>query len=97
MQNLLRKFPNHTDRDPPPPLQIPIDNEGVVKDVHRTINAQTPTYDLLSPNYDILQAIQTTLNNLPIRMDIAHVHGHQDQHKLWHELDIREKINVLAG
>jgi hypothetical protein len=95
IQNLLRKFPNHTDTNPPP-LQIPVDNEGVVKDVHRTINAQTPTYDLLSPDHDILQAIRTILNDLPIRTDIAHVHGHQDRHKLWHELDIREKINVLA-
>jgi hypothetical protein len=30
-------------------------------------------------------------------MDIAHVKGHKDRHKLWHELDIGEKeINVLA-
>ena len=95
IQNLLRKFPNHTDTDPPP-LQIPIDNDGVVQDVHRTINAQTPTYDLLSPDHDILQAIRTILNDLPIRTDISHVHGHQDRHKLWHELDRREQINVLA-
>ena len=33
---------------------------------------------------------------MPIRTDILHVHGHQDQHKLWHELDRREQINVLA-
>jgi hypothetical protein len=46
---------------------IPVDNEGVVKDVHRTINAQTPTYDLLSPDFDILQAIRTKLNELPIQ------------------------------
>jgi hypothetical protein len=37
---------NHTGSNPHPLLLIPIDNEGVVKDVHRTINAQTPTYDL---------------------------------------------------
>jgi hypothetical protein len=96
IQKLLRKFPNHTDTNPPP-LLIPVDNDGVVKDVHHTINAQTPTYDLLSPDFDILcQAIRTKLNELPIRTDIAHVKGHQDRHKLWHELDIREKINVLA-
>jgi hypothetical protein len=42
-----------------------VDNKGVIKDVHRTINAQTPTYDLLSPEFDILQAIRTKLNELP--------------------------------
>jgi hypothetical protein len=97
IQKLLRKFPNQTETNPPP-LLIPVDKDGgVVKDVHRTINAQTPTYDLLSPNFDILQAIRTTKRKeLPIRMDIAHGKGHQDRHKLWHELDIHEKINVLA-
>jgi hypothetical protein len=99
IQNLLRKFPNHTETNPPP-LQIPVDtNEGVVvQDVHRTtINEQTPTFDLLSPDYDILQAIRTILLiDLLIRTDIAHVCGHQDRHKLWHELDNREQINVLG-
>jgi hypothetical protein len=32
-----------------------------------------PTYDLLGPDFDILQAIRTKLNELPIRTDIAHV------------------------
>jgi hypothetical protein len=66
--------------------------------VHRTIKAQMPTYNLqpTQPDFDILQAIRTKLNELPIQMDIAHVKGHQDRHKLWQELDIHEKINVLA-
>jgi hypothetical protein len=66
------KFPNHSDTNPLP-LLIPVDNNGVVKELHRTINAQTPTYDLLSPDFDILQAIRAKLNELPIRTDIAHV------------------------
>ena len=45
IQNLLRKFPNHTDTDPPP-LQIPVNNNGVVKDVHRTIMSQMPNANL---------------------------------------------------
>jgi hypothetical protein len=50
-QELLRQFPNHTGSNNPHPLLIPVDNEGVIKDAHRTINAQTPTtYNLLSPN-----------------------------------------------
>ena len=55
------------------------------------------TYDLLSPDYNILQAIRNILINLPIRTDIAHIRGHQDRHKTWHELDNREQINVLAN
>jgi hypothetical protein len=77
IQELLRQFPNHTGSNLLP-LPIPVDNEGVVKDVHRTINAQMPTYDLLSPDFDILQAICTKLNELPIQTDIAHVKSHQD-------------------
>jgi hypothetical protein len=47
-QNLLHQYLNHTGSNPHP-LLIPVDNKGVVKDVlHRTINAQTPTYDLSS-------------------------------------------------
>jgi hypothetical protein len=87
IHKLLQKYPNHTTgTDPRPyPLPIPVDNEGVVKDVHhRIINAQTPTYDLLlSPDFDIMQAIRTKINELPIRTDIAHVRGHQDRTKPW--------------
>ena len=58
-------YPSHTD-SAPPPLPIPVDNEGVEKDAHCTINHQTSTFDLISPDFDILQAIRTTLNALPI-------------------------------
>jgi hypothetical protein len=78
IQELLQQFPNHTGTNPLP-LTIPVDNDGIVKEVHRTINAQTPTYELLSPDFDILQAIRTKLNELPIPTDIAHVKGHQDR------------------
>jgi hypothetical protein len=63
------------------------------------INAQTPTYDLLSHDFDILQeAIRTKLNEVPSWPAIAHVKGHQDRTKflLWHEFDLRLKINMLA-
>jgi hypothetical protein len=95
--HLLHQYPNHTGSNPHP-LLILIANEGVVKDVHdRTINAQTRTYDLLSHDFDILQAIRTKLNELTIRRtDIAHVKGQQDRTNLWHKLDLRAKINVLA-
>jgi hypothetical protein len=65
----------------PPPLLIPVDNDGVVKDAHRIINDLTPTYDLLHPNYNILQAIRSTINVLPITTFIEHVKGHHDKNK----------------
>jgi hypothetical protein len=42
-----------------------------------------PTYDLLvlSPDFEVLQAICTKLNDLPIRTDIADIEGHQDRTK----------------
>jgi hypothetical protein len=97
IQELLLQFPNHTGSNPLP-LPIPVDNEGVVKDVHRIITTtqETPTYDLLSPDFDILQAIHTKLTELPIPTDIAHIKGHQDRTKSWDELDLKAKINVLA-
>jgi hypothetical protein len=67
-----KQFPNHTSSNPPP-LVIPVDDDGIVKDVHRTINDHPPTYDLLIPHYDILQAIRAILHDLRIHTDIAHV------------------------
>jgi hypothetical protein len=95
VQLLLARYPSHTNSDPPP-LPIPIDNDSVVKDVHQTINDQSPTFHLLSPDYDIMQAIRTTLKDLPISTEIYHVKGHQDQQKHWSELDPCAQINVLA-
>jgi hypothetical protein len=101
IQLLLDTRPNHTN-SAPPPLPIPVDIEGVVKDVvHHTINNQMSTFDLISPDFDILQAIRMTIKALPVsRTEIAHVKGHQDRHKKqWDELlDICAQINgvVLA-
>jgi hypothetical protein len=93
IHEVLKQYPNHTGTNPHP-LLIPVDNDGVVKDVHRIINAQTPTNDLLSPDFDIMQAIRTKLIELPIRTDVAHVKGQEDRTKLWHELDLRAKTQA---
>jgi len=97
LYTLLIRFPNPNPDRPTPILPIPVDNEGVVLDVHCTINNQTPTFDLISPDYDILQAIRVTLQALPIRTKIFHVKGHQDNHHDFNDLDIYVKINVLAN
>jgi hypothetical protein len=56
----------------------------------------TPTFDYLSPDYDIMQAICLTLRELPIDVSVYHVKGHQDRTKHWTELDPSAQINVLA-
>jgi hypothetical protein len=43
-----------------------------------------------------MQAIQTTLTDLPIRVEIFHVKAHQDRDKYWSELDPSTQINILA-
>jgi hypothetical protein len=45
-----------------------------------------------SADYDILQAMRTTIKKLPIDIDIFHVKGHQDRTKHWADA----RINVLA-
>jgi len=95
IKNLLEEYPNHTDNEPTP-LPIPVDNQAVIADVHRVFNQQSSTYAHISSDFDILQAIRTTIENLPIRTNIAHVSSHQDDTTPWDELDNRAKINVLA-
>jgi hypothetical protein len=87
---LLVQFPNT------PSLPILIDNKAVVTDVNQTTNPQTPTFDLLSPDYDILQAIRETVGALPIQIKVFHINGHQDRTKRWEELNAYAQINVLA-
>ena len=95
--NLLKAHPDtNPDNDTPPLLPIPVDNEGVVKDIHRTINDQIPTFHLLSPDYNILQAIRSLLDTLPIITNIFHVKSHQDKIKPLEELTFDAQINVLA-
>jgi hypothetical protein len=95
MKALLNQFPNHTNNNPPS-FPIPIDNKAVVTDINWTINPQTPTFDLLSPDFDILQAIQETVRALPIQIKVFHVKGHQARTKRWEELNVHAQINVLA-
>jgi hypothetical protein len=98
IQTLLKQHLNTNMANAPnPTLPIPVDNEAVIKDLHRTINEQTPTFHLLSPDYDILQAIRSTIAAIPITTDIFHVKNHQDKQKPFSALTPDAQINVLAG
>jgi hypothetical protein len=67
----------------------------MVKDVQQWVDDQSLTFACLSPNYDIMQAIQKTIGP-GITNFIFHVKGHQDQDKQWSELDPCAQMKVLA-
>jgi hypothetical protein len=56
IKTLLYENPNPSNTSTPA-LPIAINNKSVVLDIHRVISPLTPTFDLLSPDYDFLQAI----------------------------------------
>ena len=51
---------------------------------------------MLTPDFDIIQAIQTLINDLPITVNIFHVKLHQDCDKPFDELTLYAQMNVLA-
>jgi hypothetical protein len=56
----------------------------------------TPIFQLLTPDFDIIQAIRKLIDDLPITVDIFHVKSHQDRDKPFDELTPYAKMNVLA-
>ena len=97
IEMLLQWYPNKTDTaGDTPALPIPINNKSVIDDIHHLITEFTPTFQLLTPDFDIIQAIQTLINNLPIKVDIFHVKAHQDHDKPFNELTPYAQMNVLA-
>jgi hypothetical protein len=73
-----------------------VDNKAVIADISKTINDLTPTFHLLSPDYDIIQATKLLIAKLPIKVDIFHVKSHQDRHQPYDALTPYAQINVLA-
>jgi hypothetical protein len=46
-------------------LLLPVDNDGIMKDVHQSCNGLNLTYNCISPEFDTLQEIQTTPHHPP--------------------------------
>jgi hypothetical protein len=94
---VVRIFPYQADRAPAahPILPIPVDNKAVIKNLLQPITDQTLTFHLLSSDYDILQAIRSTIDALPVT-NIFHVKSHQDLIKPFEELTPNAQINILA-
>ena len=75
---------------------MPVDNKSVINDIHHPITDLTPTFQMLTPDFDIIQAIRTLISTLPIKVDIFHVKAHQDHEKPFNELTPFAQMNVLA-
>jgi hypothetical protein len=97
VHDLLQCYPDmNNNNDPTSPFPIPVDNKSVITDIHHTVNDLTPTFHLLSPDYDILQATRSVILALPMPINIFHVKSHQDKDKPIAELPPEAQINVLA-
>ena len=93
----LKKYPDTTNSTgESPPLPIPIVNQSVIDDIQRHIDDTTPTFNMMNPDYDIIQAIRTIIPTLPIKLDIFHIKGHQDRTKAFKDLSPYAQLNVLA-
>ena len=94
---LLTKYPDTTDNaSKTPALPILIDNQSVIDDITQPLTKLTLTFQLLMPDYDIIQAIQQLITEIPVPLDIFHVKAHQDHEKHFGELTPCAQINVLV-
>ena len=92
---LLHQFPRPPLTGILPNLRICLDNKSVAdNDLEWTFNdMNTPVFDFLKADYDILQGILQVINELPLPTMVHWVKGHQDHQKPCNELP----ISVLAN
>ena len=57
----------------------------------------TPVFDFLKADYDILQGILQVIEELPLKITVHWVKGHQDHHKPHHELFTAALANCIAN
>ena len=71
---MLEKYPDHTSTaGTTPALPIPVDNQSVIDNIRRPVTDLSPTFMMLTPDFDIIQAIRTMIPMLPIPVNIFHV------------------------
>ena len=96
-QLLTKHDPDTTsDAGNTPALPIPIDNLSVIQDIQRTNDEMTTTFQMLTPDFDIIQAIRKLIPKLPIMVDIFHVKAHQDQDQSFDDLSPYAQLNIMA-
>ena len=98
IDNLLTKYPNTTNNAGETlVLPILIDSQSVIDDITQPQTNLTLTFHLLTPDYDIIQAIQQLITAFPVPLDIFHVKAHQDHEKHFDELTLYAQLNVLVN
>ena len=97
IDKLLKKYPDTTDSaHDMPVLPIPIDNKSVINDIHWPITELTLNFQLLTPDYNIIQALHHCIPTLPIPLNIFHVKAHQDEDKPLDKLTPYAQLSVLV-
>jgi hypothetical protein len=78
---LLKEYPP-SDQSKPKATQLQywLDNKSVIDDLKWTFDSRNSVYDFLKSDYDILQAINHKIAQVPIWPNIWWVKGHQDDH-----------------
>ena len=97
-RKLLHQFPRPPLTGILPNLRIYLDNKSVAdNNLEWTFDdTNTPVFDFLKANYDILQGILQVINELPLPMMVHWVKGHQDHQKPCNELPISALANCIT-
>ena len=76
-----------------------MDNKSVAEDdlVWTFDNVNTPVFNFLKADYDILQGILQVSEELPLKVTVHWVKGHQDHHKPCHELSTATLANCITN
>ena len=94
---LLQWYPDNTSNaGVTPALPILINNKSVIDDIHHLLDELMPTFQLFTPDFNIIQAIQTLITDLPIMVNIFHIKLHQDCDKPFDKFTLYAQMNVLA-
>ena len=98
VQELLARFPRGPLTGDLPPLRCCLDNKSVaVNDLEWNFNnINTPVYDFLKADYDILQGILHVIDKLPLKATVRWVKGHQDRDTPRLELPVPALANCIA-
>ena len=77
-------------------LSVHIDNLSLINRVHRLLHYPciSPS-STVSPEYDLLTQISTTISQLPLALSFHHIHSHQDARAAIHTLSIPAQANFL--
>lgn len=97
IQLTLKQYPDTTNSASKfPALPISINNQSVIDDIQWPTNDTTPTFNTMTPDYDIIQAICMIIPTLPIKLDIFHIKEHQDQTTDFEALSPYAQLNIRA-